>query len=291
MANNTNKVESFALEAAGLKDTLSSLGIPSGSEQSSYTGYNEPSKSVLLDWSNPDAVGSTIRKTNIPAGAEPQEKVITQAVFQSREYRDVTSDWRVRLSLPSLSTFRTSPLLQPLTETDNSMIFPTVPNVVIANTASYSMLNLVHTNYAYPVYENSQIDQMNIAGSFPVQSVEEGQYWIACVHYLRSMTKMFYGETSNKGAPPPVVKLNGYGDFVFNNVPVVITNFTVDLAPNVDYIKVPLRTTSSATSDFSYVPVDSSISVTLLPTYSRTKVSSFNFDSFVNGDLRDQGFI
>ena len=32
------------------------------------------------------------------------------------------------------------------------------------------------------------------------------------------------------------VKLNGYGDYVFNNVPVVITTFTVDMPSEVDYI-------------------------------------------------------
>ncbi|HAI44457.1 MAG TPA: hypothetical protein DCM40_43330, partial [Maribacter sp.] len=40
------------------------------------------------------------------------------------------------------------------------------------------------------------------------------------------------------------------------------------------------------------VPTDSLITVTVIPVYSRNKVSNrFNLKSFANGDLTDQGFI
>ena len=52
---------------------------------------------------------------------------------------------------------------------------------------------------------------------------------------------MNYGLDGDAGAPPPIVKLTGYGDFVFPNVPVVIRNFTVDLPADVDYIKTQIE--------------------------------------------------
>ena len=97
------------------------------------------------------------------------------------------------------------------------------------------------------------------------------------LHYLRSITKMFYGAGSNTGSPPPVVKLNGYGDYVFKDVPVIVTNFTIDMPTDVDYLAVDLdfgfnggNTINTITSNtdrarVAYVPVESQVTVTLQP--------------------------
>jgi hypothetical protein len=69
-----------------------------------------------------------------------------------------------------------------------------------------------------------------------VEDSTQGLYWIAAVHYLRSLTKMFAGSDPKAGNPPPIVFLNGYGNYVFKNIPVVITNFTVQLDAGADYI-------------------------------------------------------
>ena len=71
-----------------------------------------------------------------------------------------------------------------------------------------------------------------------VEDATQGLYWIAAVHYLRSLTKMFTGSDPKAGNPPPVVFLNGYGNYVFKNVPVVVTNFTCTLPNDCDYIGV-----------------------------------------------------
>jgi hypothetical protein len=39
------------------------------------------------------------------------------------------------------------------------------------------------------------------------------------------------------------------------------------------------------------VPTNSTISITVRPTYSRGKISTFSLDKFINGDLADKGFI
>jgi hypothetical protein len=69
-----------------------------------------------------------------------------------------------------------------------------------------------------------------------VEDSKNALYWIAMVHYLRSISKMFSGNDPKTGNPPPIVKLNGYGAYVFKNVPVVITNFGLQLEKDVDYI-------------------------------------------------------
>ena len=61
-------------------------------------------------------------------------------------------------------------------------------------------------------------------------------YWLAAVHCLRSATKMFTGEGDLQGNPPPIFKLNGYGDYVFKNIPVVIESFSINLPADTNYI-------------------------------------------------------
>jgi hypothetical protein len=117
------------------------------------------------------------------------------------------------------------------------------------------------------------------------------------------MTKMSYGLSPNKGAPPPVVKLNGYGDFTFKDVPVIIQNFTFDLKEDVDYISTKLTAEESGTSDgppsvaatggtYAWAPTESLMTIGVVPQYSRTKQSQFDLADFVkNGGTKGSGFI
>jgi hypothetical protein len=108
---------------------------------------------------------------------------------------------------------------------------------------------------------------------------------------------MAYGQSPNVGSPPPVIRLNGYGDFVFPNVPVVIRNFTVDLPADVDYIKtqvdgeVGVSNGISTLDGFntSWAPVQSQVSITVVPVYSRAKISQFNLNTFINGGYLGSG--
>ena len=253
---------------------------------------------------------------HLPPGASGPIKASATANFPKSQEQD----WRVRLSIPDVEPFKTeSELLGPLRDTNNSLVFPFTPSVIVSHSASYNALQPTHTNYPYQIYQSSQVDQLVITGDFFVQNGIEAQYWVAALHYLRSCTKMFYGgEGTNQGAPPPVVKLNGYGDYVFNDVPVVIQQFTVDMPQEVDYIStsigeyeggimgpmIPKETpivrnpNSFKGNDFSgafvtpqdprntkvsWAPAQSLFSVTVQPIYSRTAVESFSLEKFVNG--------
>jgi len=198
------------------------------------------------------------------------------------------TDWRVRLSLPPTSPYTDSLLLEPLKET-NGLVFPYTPTVMISHSAKYNAIEPTHSNYPFPVYTSSAVDTMTISGEFTVENSREAEYWIAAVHFLKSITKMAYGETSNQGNPPPVVKLNGYGDYVFKDVPVVITNFTLNLDPEVDYIEA-----YGIGPNGSWAPSRSTLSLQLMPTYSRDKVNKFSLDTFVSGEYlldNNQGYL
>lgn len=198
------------------------------------------------------------------------------------EFSGELRDWRVSLSVPSnLPAFNDSEILRPLREaTGNKMIFPYTPNIFMTHTANYSRLAPVHSNYPFPIYENSQVDQFIIQGEFTAENVEEARYWLAAVHFFRSVTKMAYGESENQGSPPPVLKLNGYGDFVFKDLPVIIESFQLNMPSDVDYIQVP----DVGQGIGSWAPVRSEMSVGVFPTFSRDRVNKFSLDKFVRGE-------
>lgn len=244
------------------------------------------------DYSNPASLASALRGGGLPVGAESSMQVFNVGTWRAT----ATDDWRVRLGVPPLPGYENSPILQPLYESNNSMVWPLTPQVMMTHSASYTNLTPVHNNFQFPVYQNSHIEDITVTGDFPVETQADGRYWIAAIHFLRSITKMYYGAGSSfRGAPPPVTKLNGYGDFIFKDLPVVVKMFTMDLPNGVDYIKVPIdgpidtTTELTTTGNVTHVPTLSSISVTLGVAYSRDDVRSFSLDNFVRGDYVTQG--
>jgi hypothetical protein len=72
---------------------------------------------------------------------------------------------------------------------------------------------------------------------FTAQDTAEAAYLLAVIHFFRSVTKMFYGQDSQAGTPPPLVFLSGLGQYQFNKHPCVVSNFQYSLPPDVDYIR------------------------------------------------------
>lgn len=162
-----------------------------------------------------------------------------------------TGDWRVKLSL-SAGTYgqlfgQSAMMDKEVLGTNNGMVWPVTPFINMSHSANYDTRGLIHNNFPYYAYQNSQVDQITISGSFPVTDQKSGLAWVSTLHFLRTITKMYYGAGANQGNPPPVAKLNGYGDFVYKDVPVIITNFNVELREAVDYIGINVPTGPSGT--------------------------------------------
>ncbi len=236
------------------------------------------------------------------------------------------SDWRVKLSLPPAATgfYKESPLMAPLMAT-NGLTFPVTPTIILQQSANYVPQEVTHANYPYYAYNNSRVDAMSIIGNFPVQNAREGAYWIAALHFLRSVSKMFYGPGESQGNPPQILRLNGYGEHIFKDVPVIVEQVTIELRESVDYISVtqqgsgvetnaqtreaankagggPAGMTVSEAKEsgagevsggvVTRVPTDSVFTVLVQPVYSRKKIKDkFNLKDFANGTLAKDGFI
>lgn len=198
-------------------------------------------------------------------------------------------DWRLRISVPYNSSMlyqsggrdnqsRTLDILSPLnpqTGTDG-VIFPYTPNITVAMNARYGEQALVHSNYKSYFYEGSDVAAITISGEFTAQNADEAKYVMAAIYFFRATTKMFFGEDTLAGNPPPMVFLNGYGDYYFPNVSCVVTNFTHTMPNDVDYIDAGY---------YGRVPTVSTISVTLQPVVSRKKATGFNHGNYASGGL------
>jgi len=218
-------------------------------------------------------------------------------------------DWRVRLQIPNDSpvadvfwpqTGRMNEVLEPLKEA-KGFHFPLTPTFVIQHSASYNAMEQTHSNYPHFSYQNSNVDTMSIIGEFPVQNQQDARYQVAVVHFLRSVTKMFFGADDDyglKGSPPPILHLSGYGDHMFNKVPVIIQQMSVENRQGVDFIST--KQSSVYAKDMppsqldndpnqTWAPTISNITVMVQPIYSRDTVKNFSLTKFVRGELNGKG--
>jgi hypothetical protein len=169
-----------------------------------------------------------------------RENAVNQATLQSRYNQPGSTDWRVRLQLAPGSDYlynATPPgILAPLAAT-NGVIFPYLPQIITGYKSSYENYSLIHSNFRGVYYKNSQVDDVQIRGVFTAQDTREAEYMLATIHFFRSVTKMFYGKDAERGTPPPLVYLSGFGDYQFAQHPCVVSQFTYQLPDNVDYIR------------------------------------------------------
>jgi len=246
-------------------------------------------------------------------GAEAADQLNSKATWTVRNGQ---TDFRVKVTLPSESDLneiffggsrqqfknnrQKSPnnVLWPLAA-EGGVIFPLTPSIIIQHAATYNPMALTHSNYNFYAYAHSEIPSFTVTGEFPVQNQEDAQYWVAMLHFFRSVTKMFFGGANNslKGNPPPILQLNGYGSYVFNNVPVVVTNFNVDMRADVDYICTTQKTDQTSLSQMepminvmddknnTWAPALSTVTLQLQPVYSKESIKKFNMRDFVNGRL------
>jgi len=178
-------------------------------------------------------IGSAIRSMSLPAGGEALGDL--SSAFSSFGGDANPNDWRVRLSLPNWTSFKNSPVLTPLKDA-GGLVFPYTPTISIKAGSKYTSESPTHSNYPFQAYKNSDPGTIEITAPMAVEDPAQALYWIASVHYLRSISKMFSGSDMKAGNPPPIVMLNGYGNYVFKNVPVAISSFSCTLPNDCDYI-------------------------------------------------------
>ena len=187
---------------------------------------------------NPEQVTAAQESASAEFATRQQARQQQTIAQQRRQINN--GDWRVRLRLaPASKYLYNAPnpgILQPLQVTDG-IIFPYTPTISTVYKADYDGYALTHSNYTGYFYKSSYVDTISLRCTFTAQGTSEANYLLAVITFLKSATKMFYGQDAERGAPPPLVYLSGLGDYQFNEHSCVITQFDYSLPGDVDYIR------------------------------------------------------
>lgn len=170
---------------------------------------------------------------------------------------------------------------------NGGILFPNMPDVAYQQSVNYNTYDLVHTNYSYHSYRNTPSAAIQVTAQFSQTTVEEARYMLGVLHFLRSVTKMYYGigdiaSEPSAGTPPPVLRFSAFGNRQFNRIPVVVTTFATTFDSGVDLIEV----------DGQNIPVMQTISIDLMQQQNPDR-QKYNFSkkAFLNGSLYGEGFI
>ena len=145
-------------------------------------------------------------------------------------------DQRVRLQVPPkylIAGTTGGPENRPILMDLGGVIFPYTPSISYEVKADWSELKPLHSNFNVPFYQRSSVSAISITGKFTVQSHDDANIYLSTVHLLRALTKMRFGGAKNgdtdSGAPPPICRLQAYGDEMLKNIPVAVTSFRIEL--------------------------------------------------------------
>lgn len=161
------------------------------------------------------------------------------------------------------------------------MIWPYTPNITYNQDVQYDSLNAVHTNQEILAYSRTSAPTITVSGSFSSQTQLEARYNLACLHFLRLVTKMSFGASVNpqRGTPPPVLYFDAHGGGMFLNIPVVVKNFAITLPNDPDYVTV----TASPQSKVTRVPAIFDISVSLTVQHTPRQLREWSIEKFRSG--------
>lgn len=199
-------------------------------------------------------------------------------------------DGRTRLTMMpatwgfySGGTDRFSPLQQ-----HRGIMFPYQPDIVYGQQVNYNGYDLAHTNYTVQAYRNTPSPTIQVTAQFSNVTEQEHEYMRAVIHFLRVVTKSFFGfgdvseQAPTAGTPPPILRFSAMGESQFKNIPVLVGTFTTTYDSSVDLKFGP----------GGYMPVMQTIGIDLIvqQTPDRQK-KNFSMRGLKNGQLYREGFI
>ena len=106
------------------------------------------------------------------------------------------------------------------------IFFPYTPTITVMNSSNYSSYTITHSNFQQMAFDLSNNAVIQLTCPIVVRDEEEVATIIAMADFLRGSLKMGFGRSRQPdvGRPPPMLQFNAYG--VYQNVPVVVQDFT-----------------------------------------------------------------
>jgi len=240
----------------------------------------------------PDGGMEAVRLNGVPDGAHPvppaPPTVLLRDIFGNDQGKDLRAKLRVPIKyLTAVTKGGHNDALIRL----GGIVFPYTPQIQIEHKAEYQSITPTHSNFPINFYNKSSIGNISIVGKFSVQNIDDAQVFVSTIHLLRSLTKMRFGGMTgdpDSGSPPPVCRFDAYGEMIFENIPVAVSQFRIELPDNIDYFTFPgVPGVYEATS----VPVISTLNITLTPMYSRGEMQDFSVVKYLNNGLVGRGYL
>lgn len=277
-------------------EAASSAKIASAGVIGNVTTYEDGSSLQIFDDGSTLSIDTAGKAkatpaTDFPGGIPRSVAPPSVSVKSLRPAR--TNDQRVRIIVPDEYLKRTTiGLNSELSPTVGigGIVFPYTPSISFESKADFAEQKLIHSNYNVYFYQRSYVTPITISGKFTVQNDKDAGVYLATVHLLRALTKMQFGTDQNAGSPPPVCRLKAYGEYMFDNVPISISSFKIDLPENIDYYTLGNYSTNPIYGKTT-VPIMSTISITCVPMYSRAEMQKFSVNGWLTGNLRKLGYL
>jgi len=249
---------------ATLTSTPTPTPTPSATPDTTATQINNTSSSSLT---------ANIPTTNLSAGSSELRAILKPLTWlQSASSNDV---------------FSSAPIMSILTST-NGMLFPYTPTINFSQSVNYTDLQLVHSNTDYPSYTRTPTCSLTVSGKFTVQNQREGQYAMACIHFLRTVSKSYFGEADatagTAGLPPPVLVFSAYGTYMFNNLRCILKSHSWTCDEQMDTVSVQINGATVRIPAMFTIQCE----LTVVQTPQRMR-NVFSFEKFASGALMSGG--
>jgi hypothetical protein len=170
----------------------------------------------------------------------------------------------------------------------NGIIFAYTPAMMqAAFSANYGTYDTTHSVYQQQYYVNTPNPTISMQAYFVSNTIEEAKYNIACLHFLKTMTKMDFGSTAGlAGTPPPILHFSAYGEYNYKNVPVVVSGVDYTFADDADLVTVDVDGSPIS------IPTSFAVSITMMMQQNPEKVSrEFSFANYASGAALKNGMI
>ncbi len=172
--------------------------------------------------------------------------------------------------------------------TTDGLLFPYTPSIGFSQSVDYKEISMIQTNGDYSAYSRTPSVSLRVSGKFTVQNQREGRYLLAVIHFLRTVSKSYFGEidAGNKlaGLPPPVLIFSGYGNYMFNELPVIVKSHDYSLDDNMDTVEI--QTASGIARLPAMLTINMELTVQQTPQKMRKE---FSLDEFRTGALMRDG--
>lgn len=184
-------------------------------------------------------------------------------------------------------------ILRELFGNTNGLVFPYTPTISEDVSPAYNSVDLPHTNLAPKAHSNTQPPSIIIKSSWTCEDEDNAKRMYGALLFVKSLSLANFGKMSTKedrGLPPPILYLNGWGD-LYTNVPVVITNYSYSLPDNIHYVNVKINKNVNV-----WLPMILDLSITLgiqpnIDTYrNEFNLAQFKKDMMLSSTKSGQGF-